>query len=311
MEIRLCGVRVSVHLHRESGGGLPSRLGHPGHGPVKPSALCMSPISSLWLEPNTSVEWQDLCEAGEAVFPLAPLVRAVVEHSNRAMWLLDPEVSSRQRLARTWLEELEGGRQAKLTGSRLGGLGSHVWPNAYEEQKRVVRNLFNPDEIQESKGSVLVLAGQKRPTAQKALGRASEIAGNTKTFGALDYLANASHPTVWAIGDLLVEQTDEHGQTTLCAGIDDLSYLDRLVGAAVVSLFNVGRVMQGYLGWPEYRLEGWFEAMGGVLPEVAPWEKGTEPVTTTGAIAFVEHTIQPSETCRSHVEPGKQGDVMT
>jgi hypothetical protein len=211
-----------------------------------------------------------LYEAGEVVFSAAPLVRSVLEHYARAAWLLDIEIGPRQRVARAWLEILEGARQAKNTAARLGVSESARRARVYDELRTKARTAFSPGEVLESRASVTAIAGEKRLDQKKRLGRVKSIDGDTRSAGVLNYLANASHPTEYAIRELLLEVVDEDGSVTLRAGLTNPAYPEWLAAIAVLSLFDFARAISSYLDWPSHQLEDWYQAIGAVLPDSAP-----------------------------------------
>lgn len=222
-----------------------------------------------------------LYRAHEVVFPVGPVVRSIVEHATRGTWLLDNEILPadeqeavpRRRVARAWLELIEGTHQSQNTAAAFRAKGSHLWAKDFEDAKRDTREKFHPSEIVESKKSVTKLADEERLNAAKVLERATAIAGAAGSgSGALDYLANQSHPTYTTIRELLglSKGAEKDSGLGIRAALEDLTYHRKLAAAAVVPLYTLARALCGYLGWPDERLQDWYDAMSRVIPDSAP-----------------------------------------
>jgi hypothetical protein len=76
-----------------------------------------------------------LYAAEEVAYPPPLLIRAVVEHAARIVWLLDNEIDVRDRLARAYLEELLSRVEYKKTIGRLAGKQSDEYKQAGEALK--------------------------------------------------------------------------------------------------------------------------------------------------------------------------------
>ena len=76
-----------------------------------------------------------LYAAEEVAYPPPLLIRAVLEHAARVVWLLDNEIDVRDRLARAYLDELFSHVEYKKMIGRLAGKGSDEYQNAVNALK--------------------------------------------------------------------------------------------------------------------------------------------------------------------------------
>lgn len=207
-----------------------------------------------------------LFDSGEVIFSVAPLVRVVVEHTCRALWVMDNDITERPRAARAALELLEGARQAKVTAGHLGSQGSHLFAQEHAFQRKEIGRRFQPWEITTSQRGQLVLVGQTLPTMTEAIKRAGELV-SSPTRGLSDYLANTSHPTFHTIVESIEQSPTREGGMTWHTGLNDLNYLEKLVRLANGFALDLAIALTSYLGHARTGLSEWQALALKVLPD--------------------------------------------
>lgn len=146
-----------------------------------------------------------------------PVLRAMVEHLARAVWILDPEPPFLEsRPARCWLEKLHAVHQSKwaLSAMRASKPEQRQARAARDDLLARARTLFPSaalDPWDRAEEPVpWEIAGEEYPSITAACKRFLGVAGITSGHGLYDLLASASHPNVGELG-LSTVQVEETG----------------------------------------------------------------------------------------------------
>jgi hypothetical protein len=201
----------------------------------------------------------------EVMYPPGPLLRAVVEHCARALWVLqqgsDPV---EDRLARAFLETLLSAEQAKRTAGHLEGKQSDLYRQEAERfsgTRKMAEQVF-AESILDEDGRHQIRE-QHLPGLEECVGWMFGFLGQPLTdeaaIGVYDFLSNLSHPTIYPHAQMW-EQPASPGLT-----IDDH---ERRASAAVAPFYNVLSMVTSYNGWPDTRHDELTATLDRLMPDV-------------------------------------------
>jgi hypothetical protein len=193
------------------------------------------------------------------VFPLFPLLRAVLEHGAWVCWLLDPNVDSPQRAVRAALAELRSDQEIVGVAKRWAGSTTTEYQNAKERLKRIraaIRRDFGDLDAQNS-----AVHGERIASPTEVVEHFGTCEGDARQWrGTYEYLCGtATHPSQNAF-----EFVDfgEAGRTQLTLSADFVNRMAR-IGLAVF-LHSLAH-MADYMGWPRDALRTYQARVNGVL----------------------------------------------
>lgn len=175
--------------------------------------------------------------AGEAglMWSLYPLVRSAAEFSARAAWLVEPDLTPRQRAGRLVAERLYSlGEQANLP-----------IPGAKEEaaaKKRKIR----------AEAQRAGVTPEKRPTSTKLLDEVYALEGRRTGAAAYQMLSAFAHGTLYAMMRMLRPIVDENG-AQLPRPADGMTYMQVATDAPTEAL----AVLSGLLPYNEAARRYW------------------------------------------------------
>ena len=81
-----------------------------------------------------------------------------------------------------------------------------------------------------------------------------------QALGTYGFLSNMTHPTLYPIREMTQWENGvpDHLESVLSL---DLSFIEKLAGAAVVSYFNTLSLLMSYMGWDDSSLHGEWEGL--------------------------------------------------
>lgn len=186
------------------------------------------------------------------------LIRAVVEHTARVVWLLDNEIGMRERLARAYLEELLGRVEYKKTVGRLAGKQSEGYKHASE----ALNNLRK--EAEEAFGEKVVdkdgqhrICGASMPGLQDCvadlISRLTVDSPVPDARGVYDRVSNLCHPTSYTHTERW-KLVDHEGRRTFASNVDTASH-DRPAQMAMSAFCRSVNHLVSYNGWDRAQLD--------------------------------------------------------
>jgi hypothetical protein len=221
-------------------------------------------------------------DAGEVTHSVPTLVRAVVEHTHKIAWLLEPThgtspgapLTLAERAARAHLEELYSLRHRRNTVKKLVGRNAE----AFTECDRLYRDfrdvtipaLFGrvrgeTSGLEQADETLWRLAGQqwRGPTAlAERYGRRQS--GDKALDGTYDALCAYSHPTLYAQREF-VEHIPSDGGTIRRRSIST-DFLTRVVGGAATAFWRAALDVVSYFGWDRSPLDQWARQLNSWRP---------------------------------------------
>jgi hypothetical protein len=195
------------------------------------------------------IRW--LLAAGEVIFPLAPVVRSIVEISGRVTWTMAPNVpiGPRDRVARMLLIEIDDVTRAKSLAKALR-LENEIrrYGHALRDLRKVrLPAMFYPSEIDLDRRGVLAVRGERLP----GLGG---FVATLETPGLYASLSAASHPTLLLMmqavdrSAMTAKPEDPTASVPLNFRLSDLTYIATLVRNAALSIVKAWTVLAAYQG---------------------------------------------------------------
>lgn len=218
-----------------------------------------------------------LFKTGEVLYSVPLLVRGVLEHAMKVCWILEPRregdperpVSTRERFARVFLEELASAEYYKKTIGRLSGKSGGPFGDAQRAWKRLrnheIPRLFGTEDVQltdrpyQIAGETLLsLEGLEEWYSR------NHVPGELR--GVYDALFNFTHPTLFAVRELTRVVKD--GEKALRGREVPIDFLERLTSAAVSSFHKSLEHLVAYFGWPGDEIDRWVEEVNTWQPPI-------------------------------------------
>jgi hypothetical protein len=200
-----------------------------------------------------------LYAAEEVAYPPSLLIRAVVEHTSRVVWLLDNEIEVDDRVARAYLEELFSQVEYKKTIGRLVGKDSEEYKAASAallKRRKEVQHAFGEEKIVDAKGDHLV-RGQSLPRLGQCvaslIGKLTATAPLPDPRGVYDRVSNLCHPTVYTHMERW-EVVEEDGRRTFVSTVSASDH-DRPASLAMAAFCEALRHLISYNEWDRSGLE--------------------------------------------------------
>jgi hypothetical protein len=218
-----------------------------------------------------------LYRTGEVLFTPGMVVRAVIECSARAMWVLgDQDDGPEDLLVRGYLEELLSAEEAKKAAGRLGGKSTDLYKDldqTYKDLKVEITGRF-PGTTMDDFGRRM-LCGQTLAKPGEVVTWMYELlekhAGSTVTNkmseGIYDYLSNVTHPTLYPTRDLRewVPSPDHPDELVAILHVET-DFIERQTVAAVLAYYNALSFVTSFFGWGTEIHDQLTEAIDRLLP---------------------------------------------
>jgi hypothetical protein len=215
--------------------------------------------------------------AGQEVLLSPPLlVRAVIENCARVIWVLaiDHPDSTRSRVTRAYLEEFLSAQEAKTAAGRMGDKTSETYKDAHKAYLELRDNVLPARFIgvtREHLGEGQ-LEDQHLPSVEACVTWMYEQTHKVGTGitarqgqGVYGFLCNMTHPTLYPVRQMTTwHEHDGHLESHL--GLD-LSFIEKLAGAAVIPFFNAVSLLLSYMGWTTKRWDEWEQVIDRTLPD--------------------------------------------
>ncbi len=226
------------------------RAGLDAAGLIDAAARHVSGLRSLVIDNNLALT-------------LWPVTRAVVEHIAHAGWLLDPEVTPEQRVARRWMAVLANACRYRWFLSAVGASKAEV-KTAKLARERVRGELLdrfpgtNLDwSIEDDpNGPPWVVADQSYPGLGKSIRRFGQYAGLHNVAGLYELLSLHTHPNLHA-GLVSSVQVVQHDTFIHFSYVGDVEQTIQLVRLASMYLYRAGAAMCGFFQLDPTELEAW------------------------------------------------------
>jgi hypothetical protein len=198
-----------------------------------------------------------LYAAEEVAYPPPLLIRAVVEHAARVVWLLDNGTKVDDRIARAYLDELFSRVEYKKTIGRLVGKDSDECKaagEALENTRKEAQDAFRENVVY---GNSHRIRGEVLPrlsdSVASLIGRLTATTPLPDPRGVYDRVSNLCHPTVYTHAERWTV-VDEGGGPTL-ASTTSVSDHDRPAGLAMAAFCEGLRHLVSYNEWDISALE--------------------------------------------------------
>jgi hypothetical protein len=235
---------------------------HLQHDPPYPSrARSLVPMTSYFYL-STAAEHLGglgaLYATKEVAYPPPLLIRAVVEHAARVVWLLDNEIDVRDRLARAYLEELFGAVEYKKTIGRLAGKQSDEYKQAGEALKdlrKEAEGAFGEKVVDED--GVHRIRGASIPGLEDCvaslISKLMADAPIPDVRGVYDRVSNLCHPTSHTHAERW-KVVDHEGKQKLASNIGAADH-DRPARLAMAAFCEAVKHLVSYNGWEHTQLD--------------------------------------------------------
>lgn len=212
-----------------------------------------------------------LLQDGNTVFPMFPLLRAVIEHAAWVCWLLDPEADSRERARRAALAHLRSDQEILGVAKRWAGADTAEY-RAAKKQLDDTRASIDRD-FDHLDTQVPTVDGEKIATPTKVVEHLGAHLGDARQWrGTYEYLCGtANHPSQNAFEFV---EAGESGKTYLALTGD---FVNRMMRVAVVAFLHSLTHMTSYLGWPTEPIRAYQERVNTVLDGLADGARRDTP----------------------------------
>lgn len=186
-----------------------------------------------------------LLRAREVIFPLAPLVRSVLETSGHIAWLLDPRPTVRERAARAYIARVVDVTRGKAAAKLLDQPMLNAFGDALHHLRKVeLGQRFFPSEIERTPSGELVIAGQRYPGLSSSMRILDEVhRHHWNSPGMYSWLSNVSHPTP----NVLVVLSARDGDLARIQ-IPGAGYPYRICRAGLLAFIRGWDLLTSYLG---------------------------------------------------------------
>jgi hypothetical protein len=194
----------------------------------------------------------------EVAYPPPLLIRAVVEHAARVVWLLDNEIDVRDRLARAYLEELSSHVEYKKTIGRLAGKQSDEYKQAGEALKGLRKeagDAFGEKVVDEA--GVHRIRGASMPGLEDCvalfISKLMTDAPIPDARGVYDRISNLCHPTSYTHAERW-KVVDHEGEQRLASNVGATDH-DRPARLAMAAFCQAVKHLASYNGWEHTQLD--------------------------------------------------------
>lgn len=196
----------------------------------------------------------------EVIFPTPALIRSTIENCAHAMWVLGKEsdLSSENRLARAYLEELVSAEEAKKNAGRMRAKTQPSYQLAEQHYTALKDEIIArfPGTTRENLGK-RSLNGQTLPNLEAAVSWMYELTqsyggtiGSRAGIGIYGLLSNMTHPTLYPARQMR-EWTDDPVTGHQVAHLRvDLGFAEKAATAALATFYNALNYTTSYFGWP-------------------------------------------------------------
>lgn len=189
----------------------------------------------------------------EVAYPPPLLIRAVMEHAARVVWLLDTEVQTPvDRAARAYLEELFGLVEYKKTIGRLAGKQSQDYQNAVKALKDARKETGEAfgEEVVDEQGQHRI-RGTTLPGPEECVAtlvsRLTADAPIPDVRGVYDRVSNLCHPTAYTHFERWTV-VERDGKRELASTVEARDH-DRPASLVAAAFCDALNHMVSYNGW--------------------------------------------------------------
>jgi hypothetical protein len=185
-----------------------------------------------------------LIDDGTTVFPIFPLLRAVIEHAAWVCWILDPKADTRQRAIRAALSQLRSDEEILGVAKRWAGSDTEEYPKA--KQRLVDTRASLARDFEDLDIGTSTLEGHKVASPREVIEHFGACNGNPREWlGTYAYLCGtATHPSENAFEFV---DADVDGKVHLVLSED---FVNRMVRVGISAFAHSLVHLASYLGWP-------------------------------------------------------------
>lgn len=201
--------------------------------------------------------------SGHIALTLYPSLRTAVEHIAHAAWLLDPEITAEQRVARRWMLKLaDSYRHRWLTSTvRASNTDMKASKRARDRVRAEVHKRFPDADLdwtleQDPLGPPWEIAGQHYPGLNEAIRRFIAYGGFTRLHGLYDQLSQFTHPNLHTALASATQPVEHDGFVQFGYKVD-ADHTIRLLRLAAGVLYRAGAVVYSFFSLDPAPLEGW------------------------------------------------------
>lgn len=201
-----------------------------------------------------------LIDDGTTIFPIFPLLRAVIEHAAWVCWILDHNADTRPRAIRAALAQLRSDQEIVGVAKRWGGANSEPYAKAKRSLDTTRESLerdFGDLDIGDS-----TIEGHKVASPTDVIEHFGACSGGNSRewLGTYAYLCGtATHPSQNAFEFV---EADADGSVHLVLSQD---FTNRMVRVGISAFTHSLAHLAGYLGWPRDPLREYERRAEGVL----------------------------------------------
>lgn len=204
-----------------------------------------------------------LAISGQVTLTLYPPLRTAVEHIAHAAWLLDPDITAEQRVARRWMLKLANSyRHRWLTSAVRASNTADKASKRVRDQVRADVNKRFPDADldwtleQHPLGPPWQIAEQRYPGLNEAIRRFIAYGGITRLHGLYDQLSQFAHPNLHTALASVLQRVEGDGFVQFGYKVD-ADHTIRLLRLAAGLLYRAGAVVYSFFSLDPAPLEGW------------------------------------------------------
>lgn len=224
-------------------------------------------LADLWtlLEAEHLAGIGVLLEDGTTVFPVFPLLRAVVEHAAWVCWLLDHRVGVRERAKRAALAQLRSEEEMVGVVKRWAGSSTEQYATPKDTLTRTRVSVARDFDTFDSQGPTI--DGDKVAKPTDVIEHFGGCEGDARQWvGTYAYLSGtATHPSQNAFEFVAIDDGKSH--VTLNADL-----INRMVRIGLAAFVHSLVHLASYVGWPRDELRAYEARANEVLgaDEAAP-----------------------------------------
>lgn len=201
-----------------------------------------------------------LYRSGEVMFSPVPLVRSVLEYSSHAAWVIgDGTGVAEDVLARAYLEEFTSCEFAKMAAGRMGSKNDPSYIKARDRWAEVRNRAIaafpgtTAADLDESKPG-RTISNQTLPNPEAAVTwmlsliyrKANGSVTNKQGQGIYAFLSSGTHPSLYQARQL--RNAINTGDSVKSVLSVDTSYLENLLGVAVMAFYNALSYVVSFYG---------------------------------------------------------------
>lgn len=204
-----------------------------------------------------------LAISGHKALTLCPSLRTALEHIAHAAWLLDPDITAEQRVARRWMLMLANSyRHRWLTSAiRASNTDNRASKRARDQVRAEVHKRFPDADLdwkleQDPLGPPWQIAEQHYPGLNEAIRRFIAYGGFTRVHGLYDQLSQFAHPNLHTALASVLQRVERDGFVQFGYKVD-ADHTIWLLRLAAGLLYRAGAVVYSFFSLDPAPLEEW------------------------------------------------------